>query len=154
MKLASIFFLVLFALSTFAQAKEGFVVTTKELSGIDTINEIMSSERDWLSFSFGEGHSGRQCHSYIMISNEKNFLEVVITDKNQNPKIRFYVSEKQAYTLVREESDGSDGENVGFYTYDTYKIDQHTLRFEKAGDMYYEVIIKSNDEQYTCSVGF
>ena len=137
-----------------ALAKDGYKVTKKNLKGDAVIKEVLTTESDWLTLSSGDDERGNTCHSYILVNNEKDFLEVVLVDIDQSPKARFYVSKSQSYEFTREESNDSAGGGIGFHTYDTYKIGKNSLTFDKAGDSYYEVTIQIGEKTISCLADF
>ncbi|MGB0454680.1 MAG: hypothetical protein ACPGJV_13305 [Bacteriovoracaceae bacterium] len=135
-------------------AEEGMIVETKEISGKMAIKTIPLTEADWLTLDFGEGDNGKRCQSYILPSDDGQYLEVVITNRRQHPIDRFYITIDSEVIWERTQNDGLDGEDVGFHTYDKFTIGDHSIEFQKAGDSYYDVTITHNGETTSCTADF
>lgn len=145
-------FLLLTAFSASSLANDGFIHKRARLKGGKTIHHILTTQKDWRDYEYGQGDDGHRCFGTLR-KDRKGNLHAVIADENRKVVARFYVSPSKTYNLHRMLSADKD-EGIGFHTYDTYTIGQNGLRFKQAGDSYYQVSIKKGNKTATCTVDF
>ena len=142
-------------LNVLTYAESGWVIDKKELSGQEAILEIANNQTYGINI-YGLDPKGEKCHGYILMSEQKDFLEVVLTDRYKRVTSRFFLNDQFKYKRMRKMSESnSSSSEVGFHTITTYSAGRYSLSFTEAGDSYYEISIKhSRNKADYCSVDF
>lgn len=142
--------LVLSSFSTFA--RDGFITTTIQGEGDEILETFKKSDLAEYFHSTFLGESN--CQVRFISSEANDYAEFVMIDEKGKTG-RFFISQDYQYELVIEQSDGSDGEGIGWFTTQKFRAAGYELNLSLEGDFGFNISFTKNGKRvYECDTGF
>lgn len=149
MKKLLVFMLAVASFSS--MAREGFITTTKKMDGGKLLETFKKSViYDYFQDTFS-GESN--CEVRFISTAGNDYAEFMMIENGK--VIRFYITDENTYTFTTEQSDGSDGEEIGWWTTNTIKAGKYALDLSLEGDSGFNIYYSKNGKRILeCDTGF